>query len=137
MPTKQLLNYQGFMPHGPNVPHGVRVGNEINYSAIRPAKPDRTTDTEPAKQAEQAFENLRMLLEKEGLTFKDVTKVRVYVTKPEYIGPMNQVWYKHFPMESNPAARVVIGAAFLAGDTTMMTLDVTAQVPEGHPNHVK
>ncbi|MBM3939711.1 MAG: RidA family protein [SAR202 cluster bacterium] len=131
MAAKQLLNYAGFMPHGPNVPHGIRRGDTIDYSAIRPAKPDRTTDPDPGKQAEQAFENLRLLLEKEGLGFDAVTKVRVYVTKPEYIGPMNQVWYKHFPMETNPAARIVIGAAFLPGDDTKISLDVTAHAPAG------
>ncbi|MGE3303868.1 MAG: RidA family protein [Hyphomonadaceae bacterium] len=127
MAVKQLINHTGFMPHGPNVPHGVRVGDTIEYSAIRPAKPDRSTDADPAQQAEQVFENLRLLLEKEGLGFDAVTKVRVYVTKPEYIMAMNQVWYKHFPMETNGTARIVIGVSFLPGEGTMMSLDVTAR----------
>ena len=127
MAAKQLVNYTGFMPHGPNVPHGVRVGDVIEYSAIRPAKADASTDPDIAQQAEQAFENLRMLLEKEGLDFRAVTKVRVYVTKPEYIAAMNQVWYRHFPIDSNPAARIVIGAAFLPGNDTKLSLDVTAR----------
>ena len=125
--TKELVNQSGFMPHGPNVPHGVRVGDVIEYSAIRPARPDASTDPDIAAQAEQAFENLRLLLEKEGLDFKAVVKVRVYVTKPEYIQAMNQVWYRHFPMDSNPAARIVIGAAFLPGPDTKLSLDVTAR----------
>ncbi len=127
MAEKELLQYEGFMPHGPNVPHGVRVGNTIEYSAIRPARPDRTTADTPEEQARDAFANMKRLLDEEGLTWKNIVKVRVYVTKQEYIRPMNEVWYEHFPSDSNPAARVVIGAAFLAGENTMMTLDATAQ----------
>jgi 2-iminobutanoate/2-iminopropanoate deaminase len=129
MPKKELIHYDDFMPHGPNVPHGIKVGNMLMYSAIRPAKPDRSTDDNPEAQARQAFENLRMLLEREGATFSDVVKVRVYVTDPSYVREMNKVWYEHFPIETNPAARIVIGAPFLPGENTMISLDVTAQIP--------
>ena len=129
MPKKELIQFEGFMPHGPNVPHGIRVGDFLYYSAIRPAKPDGTTDDTPEGQARQAFENLRRLLEGHGATFNDVVKVRVYVTDMSYVRPMNQVWYEHFPMETNPAARIVIGVNGLPGQNTMISLDVTAQVP--------
>lgn len=129
MSEKELIHYDGFMPHGPNVPHGIRLGNLIMYSAIRPAKPDRSTDDNAEDQARQAFENLRMLLDKEGADFTNVVKVRVYVTDPSYIREMNKVWYEHFPMETNPAARIVIGTPFLPGENTMISLDVTAQIP--------
>ena len=129
MPEKELIQFEGFMPHGPNVPHGVKVGNMLYYSDIRRAKPDGTTDDTLEGQAEQVFDNLRRLLEGHGATFQDVIKVEVFVTDMAYVRPMNQVWYRHFPSDSNPAARIVIGVNALPGQGTMLSLDVIAQMP--------
>ena len=126
MATKELIVHEGFMPHGPNVPHGVKVGSVIEYSAIRPARPDRTTGETMEEQAQDVFANFERLLELDGLTWKDVVKVRVYVTKMEMIRAVNEVWGQKFPPDIRPA-RVVIGAAFLAGENTMTTFDATAR----------
>ena len=126
MATKQLIVHEGFMPHGPNVPHGVKVDSVIEYSAIRPARPDRTVGETMEEQAHDVFANFERLLELDGLTWKDVVKVRVYVTKQEMIGAVNAIWGEKFPADIRPA-RVVIGAAFLAGENTMTTFDATAR----------
>ena len=126
MAKKELIVHEGFMPHGPNVPHAVKVGNVIEYSAIRPARPDRTTGETMEEQAQDVFANFERLLTEDGLTWKDVVKVRVYVTKQEMIRAVNDVWATKFPADIRPA-RVVIGAAFLAGENTMTTFDATAR----------
>ena len=41
------------------------------------------------------------------------------------IKAVNDVWAEKFPADIRPA-RVVIGAAFLAGENTMTTFDATA-----------
>ncbi|MBJ27570.1 MAG: RidA family protein [Gammaproteobacteria bacterium] len=125
MTKKEIIVHEGFMPHGPNVPHAVKVGNTIEYSAIRPARPDRTTADTVEEQAIDVFSNFERLLKEDGLDWKNVVKVRVYVTKSEMIKAVNDVWAEKFPADIRPA-RVVIGAAFLAGENTMTTFDATA-----------
>ena len=129
MPQKEVIQFEGFMPHGPNVPHGVKVGATLYYSAIRPARPDGSTADTIDEQVEQVFANLGRLLEGHGATYRDVVKVQVFVTSMDYVRPMNQVWYRLFPSDSNPAARIVIGVAGLPGSNTMLSLDVIAQTP--------
>ena len=125
MPAKQLIVHDDFLPHGPNVPHAVRVGDLIEYSAIRPARPDGSTGDTMEEQAEDVFANFERLLERDGLSWKHVVKVRVYVTSQPMIRAVNDVWGRKFGTDVRPA-RVVIGAAFLAGQNTMTTFDATA-----------
>ena len=54
-----------------------------------------------------------------------MVKVRVYVTSQPIIRAVNDVWGRKFSADTRPA-RVVIGAAFLAGQNTMTTFDATA-----------
>ena len=40
MAEKELVQFDGFLKHGPTVPHGVKFGDFVFFSAIRPPKPD-------------------------------------------------------------------------------------------------
>ena len=130
MPSKEVLQYEGLLPHGPNVPHGVRVGNLIEYSAVRPQKPDGSptgsVSETPLQQARDTLDNLRLLLEREGLTYKNVVKVTVFCTSPEAIPGINEAWAEFFPKEHRPA-RVFVGVPFVARRDTYMTFDVTVR----------
>ena len=128
MPKKELIQIDGVLAHGPNVPHGVKVGNLLFYSAIRPNRADDSIADTPEQQAEDVFENLRKLLAGHGATYADVIKVQVFVTDMANVRPMNQVWYRHFPSETNPTARIVIGVQALP-HRALMSLDVIAQMP--------
>ena len=131
MPKKELVNFEGFLRHGPNVPHGVKFGDFVFFSAIRPPKPDGSYATTPEEQAEDVFANLTRLMEGLGGTLDDVLHVQVFVGDAAYIRPMNQVWYRLFPMETNPAARQVIQAAPHGGATNeMYSLSVIARNPD-------
>jgi enamine deaminase RidA (YjgF/YER057c/UK114 family) len=132
MPEKELVHFEGFLRHGPNVPHGIKYNGLFFSSAIRPPKPDGSLAETPEEQAEDLFENLRRIMEGMGATLQDVLSVQVFVGDASYIRPMNQVWYRLFPMDSNPAARQVIQAGAHGGATTeMYSIQVIARVPGG------
>jgi enamine deaminase RidA (YjgF/YER057c/UK114 family) len=130
MTEKEVFHFDGVLRHGPNVPHGIKFGEFVFFSAIRPPKPDGTLASTPEEQAEDLFENLRILMEKIGGTLQDVLHVQVFCGEASYIRPMNQVWYRLFPMESNPAARQVIQAGAHGGATAeMYSISVIARNP--------
>ncbi|MGE3301904.1 MAG: RidA family protein [Hyphomonadaceae bacterium] len=132
MPAKkEAFHFDDVLKHGPHVPHGLRYGGLIYFSAIRPPRPDGTLRATPEEQAEDLFENLRILMEKVGGTLDDVLHVQVFCGEPSYVMPMNQVWYKLFPMDKNPAARQVIQAGAHGGATKeMYSINVTARDPK-------
>jgi len=112
------------------VPHGVKFGDFVFFSAIRPPKPDGTYGDTPEEQAEDVFANLQRLMESLGGSLADVLHVQVFLGDPAYTRPMNQVWYRLFPMDTNPAARQVIQAAPHGGATKeMYSLSVIARNP--------
>src|SRR5687768_11647269 len=96
------------MAHNPDVPHGVKFGDFVFFSAIRPPKPDGKLAETPLEQAEDVFANLHRLMDGLGGSLDDVLQVIVYVADASYVGPMNQVWAKLFPRATNPTARQVI-----------------------------
>ena len=126
MPKKQVLEYEGLLPHGPNVPHAVRVGDLIDFSAVRPQRADGSVAESAEEQARDTLENLRALLDKEGLTHKHVVKVVVFCTDAAAIPALNEAWAKFFPKEDRPA-RVFVGVPFLARRGTYFTFDVSAR----------
>ncbi len=130
MPKKELIQFEGFLRHGPNVPHGVRFGNLVFFSAIRPPKPDGTVAETPEEQAEDAFSNLQRLMEGLGGSLRDVLSVQVFLGDSAHIRPMNAVWDRLFAKNENPAARIVIQAGAHGGATReMFSLSVIARNP--------
>lgn len=131
MAEKELINFDGFLKHGPHVPHGVKCGDLVFFSAIRPPKPDGSLADTPLEQAEDTFANLQRLMEGIGGSLLDVLQVQVSVGDPSHIRPMNEVWYRLFPMDSNPTARQVIQAGAHGGGTAQMySLFVIARNPD-------
>jgi enamine deaminase RidA (YjgF/YER057c/UK114 family) len=128
---KERIEISGIMPHSANVPQVVKYGNVYFFSAVRPVDAERRIPDDPEEQVNKAFDNLRALLDGCGLTFENVMKVRVYLTDMRLTGALNRVWAKHFDVETNPAARVVLGISEItsAGGSaigTAISLDVTA-----------
>ena len=126
MPQKQVIEYDDLLPHGPNVPHAVRVGDLIEFSAVRPQRPDGSVGESFQEQAHDALDNLRQMLVREGLTHKHVVKVVVFCTDAAAVPALNDEWAKFFPKEDRPA-RVFVGVAFTARRGTYFTFDVTAR----------
>ena len=131
MAEKELVQFDGFLKHCPNVPHGVKFGDFVFFSAIRPPKPDGSVADAPAEQAADTFANLTRLMEGLGGTLDDVLHVQVALPGPEYIAPMNAVWAELFPIDSNPCARQVIQAGAHGGATgELYSLNVIARNPD-------
>ena len=64
------------------------------------------------QQTLQAYENLRAILEEGGLSFSDVSKTRIFVTKAEDYEEMTKVrtpyYEKHFPDGQYPASTALV-----------------------------
>ena len=66
----------------------------------------------PYSQARATFANLGAVLKEDGLTYKDVVKVTVYVTDMRNFGDLNKVFADVFK-GSTPPARTTVGVASL------------------------
>ena len=130
MIEKEAFRFDGFLRHGKDVPHGVKFGDFVFFSAIRPPKPDGTLGETPEEQAEDMFLNLERLMESLGGSLNDVLHAQIFCGDGSYVRPLNQAWYKRFPEESNPAARQLIQAGAHGGATTeMFSMMVIARNP--------
>jgi 2-iminobutanoate/2-iminopropanoate deaminase len=76
------------------------------------------------KSAERIFDNLAAVLASAGLSFSDVLKVTVYLTKPDDFAAMNAVYARRFG-EHRPARSTVIVAALPKG--APLELDLIAR----------
>lgn len=63
------------------------------------------------EQAKQVMENIRAVLDKAGLGFKDVVKTTIYLTNMADFTTVNEVYGKYFTAE--PPARSTIAVAAL------------------------
>ncbi len=77
------------------------------------------------KSAERIFDNLEAVLREGGLTFSDVVKATVYLTRTEDFPAMNAVYAKRFG-EHRPARSTVTVAGLPKG--APIEIDVIARV---------
>jgi 2-iminobutanoate/2-iminopropanoate deaminase len=75
--------------------------------------------------AERVFDNIEAILREAGLTFSDVVKATVYLTRVEDFAALNGVYARRFG-EHRPARSTVIVAALPAG--APLEVDVIARV---------
>lgn len=74
--------------------------------------------------AERVFDNIEAILREAGLTFSDVVKATVYLTRVEDFGALNAVYARRFG-DHRPARSTVIVAALPAG--APLEVDVIAR----------
>lgn len=77
------------------------------------------------KSSERIFDNLEAVLLKAGLTFADVVKTTVYLTRAEDFSAMNAVYTRRFG-DHRPARSTVIVAALPKG--APLEIDVIARM---------
>jgi 2-iminobutanoate/2-iminopropanoate deaminase len=75
--------------------------------------------------AERVFDNLQAILSQAGLSFADVVKATVFLTRTEDFAPLNAVYARRFG-EHRPARSTVIVAALPAG--APLEIDLIARV---------
>ncbi|HEV2064489.1 MAG TPA: RidA family protein [Thermoanaerobaculia bacterium] len=77
------------------------------------------------RSAERIFDNLAAVLREAGLTFQDVVKTTVFLTKTEDFPAMNAVYAKRFG-DHRPARSTVIAAALPRG--APLEIDLIARI---------
>ena len=74
------------------------------------------------EECRRSFENVKIILEAAGLTFKDVVQVRNYVGSQENLASFNQIYREYFS-EPFPARTTIMGCL---GDLLKFEVDVVA-----------
>ncbi|MGA0572875.1 RidA family protein [Variovorax sp. VNK109] len=134
MKRKIIIPPTGLLPHRPYSP-GVLAGRLLFVSGHTGSDPVTREIAKGAEaQAQQAFENIRAVIETAGGTMADVTKVNVFMLDmPSDFEAMNAVFRKVFP--NNPPARTTVGVSHLARAGLHLEIEVTAVLDDdaGHP----
>ena len=74
------------------------------------------------EECRRSFENVKIILEAAGLTFKDVVQVRNYVGSQENLASFNQIYREYFS-EPFPARTTIMGCL---GDLLKFEVDIVA-----------
>ncbi len=75
-------------------------------------------------QAEQVFRNLKVALDSEGASFRDVVKITTYVTDMTHRDDLQKVRSKYF--SSEPPASTLVGVTALANPEFMLEIEAIA-----------
>ena len=90
--------------------HAVKVGNTIYTSGQVAAdlEGNLVGKGDLSRQFEQAFENLKRVLEAAGATMADVVQLRIYVTDYSQMADISDVWVKYLGPTFPPALAVEV-----------------------------
>jgi 2-iminobutanoate/2-iminopropanoate deaminase len=91
----------------------IQAGNLLFLSGQIPINPKtgEMTDGEIRQQTRQALENMKGLLESQGLSMEDVVKVTIFLKDIGNFGQVNEVYATYF--SSSPPARSTVEVAKL------------------------
>lgn len=84
-----------------------------------------STSPDPQKQVEQAFLNMKEIVEAAGGSTDGIGKIIFYLQDMKFRDFVNVEWLKMFPNDNNRPARHVIKAEHLTGNTVIQ-MDVIA-----------
>ena len=112
MPKKIVLTDQAPAPIGP-YSQAVSVGDLVFLSGQIPLDPKtgEIVDTDIETATKRVLDNIRAVLETEGLAFRHVVKTTVFMKDLALFPRMNAVYATAFP--ENPPARSTVQAAAL------------------------
>lgn len=94
----------------------VKVGNLMFISGQLPMDPKsmEIVSQDIKEQTKQALENLKAILQEEGLTFKNVAKTTVFIKNMDEFSLINEVYSEYF--NENKPARACVEVARLPKD---------------------
>jgi 2-iminobutanoate/2-iminopropanoate deaminase len=113
MATKSVIRpAQAAPPVGP-YSHGVRVGDLLFCSGqipIDPAAPSAPVTGDVRAQTQRVLQNLKTILEDQGLSFEHVVKSTVFLTNLADFTAMNEVYAQHFVTDFPARSTVQVAA---------------------------
>ena len=112
LPMKKVIRpAKAAAPVGP-YSHAVRTGSPLFCSGQIPLDPatGQLVAGDIRVQTERVLENLRVLLEDQGLTFAHVVKSTVFMTQLGDFAAMNEVYARYFPGEFPARSTVQVAA---------------------------
>jgi 2-iminobutanoate/2-iminopropanoate deaminase len=124
---EEIKAVQAPQPKGPYSPAILCGGRQVYFAGQGPVDP-QTGDFVGGtfeEQAERTFENLRLIAEAAGVSFRDFVKVNVYLNDMGNFAKMNEIYRRLFT-EPYPARTTVHSA--LVG--MMIEVDGVAVVPD-------
>jgi 2-iminobutanoate/2-iminopropanoate deaminase len=92
---------------------GVLAGKTLYIAAQDGRSADGSLPASFAQEVKQSFDHIGEVLKAAGMGMGNLAWVQVYVTRPEDIAAMNEVYWK--AIGANPPARTVLVAAALSG----------------------
>ncbi len=126
MARRKLVAVKGHPGHRNPIPVCVTLGDLILPSVIGGNDPHSgKTSPDPQKQIEQAFHNMKEIIEAAGGTMDGIGKIIFYLQDMKFREFVNVEWLKMFPNDEDRPARHVIKAEHLTGNTVIQ-MDVIA-----------
>lgn len=122
MAKRKVVQYPRHPGHRNPIPVCVTLGDLILPSVIGGGG----GSSDPRAAIDEAFKNMKEIVEGAGGTLDGIGKVTIYLQNREHRDLVNEVWVKMFPDENNRPARHVL-AAELAGNAVIQ-MDVIASV---------
>ncbi len=102
---------------GANTP-GIFAGGYLYVAGEGDQAPDGTVPTTFDAQADQAFKNVKAVVESAGLTMDHVVYTQIYLDNIKNFDAMNRAYARYFPKA--PPARACLGVAALPGTSIMV-----------------
>jgi len=92
--------------------HGVRAGNLLFCAGQIPIDPatGNLASGDVKAQTERVLENVKLILEDQGLTFADVVKTTVFLTNMGDFAAMNEVYGKYFTRDFPARSTIQVAA---------------------------
>src|SRR5689334_9679532 len=93
--------------------HGVRLGQMLYCAGQIPLDPAHPSGPLPADiraQTERVLENVKLILEDQGLTFAHVVKTTVFMTNLADFTAMNEVYARYFTADFPARSTVQVAA---------------------------
>lgn len=105
MAKRESIEIPG-LAHGAPIPMGAKIGNMVYSSGIsgRDAETGELP-SDPARQADLLFHNIRTFMAVAGGTPDDIIRVTVHVREERYRAVINTPWVEMFPDEHSRPAR--------------------------------
>lgn len=110
---KVAVHPQGAVPPLGPYSHAIRFGDLLFCSGqvpIDPAKPGGAVEGDIRAQTRRVLENVKLILDSEGLTFDAVLKSTVFMTNLAEFQGMNEIYAEYFPAPFPARSTVQVSA---------------------------